>query len=154
MASNSMIFRSGNQFTSYQSQTPQNARTQKISFDQALKEEKDLDVRLPRFERNGSSSGSSMEDKLEQEAESSFDESLQAMIEEQSLMNQRNQHYCVGRHNLANKFQRLVRSDWAEMYFNKIMAVRDITDDVACQNQVKEFIDLLEQQWWPEYEKF
>lgn len=71
------------------------------------------------------------------------------MIDEQNLMNQRNHHYCQGRHNLSIKFQKLVRCDWPEMYFNKIMALRDITDDVACQNQVAEFLDLIENQWWP-----
>ena len=60
----------------------------------------------------------------------------------------------MGRHNLSSKFQKLVRCDWAEMYFNKIMALRDITNDVTCQNQVKEFLDLVENQWWPEFNKF
>ena len=69
-----------------------------------------------------------------------MNESSDTTFAEQNILLQRNHHYCKGHTNLSNKFQKLVLCDWAEMYFSQIMALRDITNDIICQNQIREFI--------------
>jgi len=83
--------------------------------------------------------------------DSSFDSALYS-VQEAKLIIQRNRHYCNP--TLMRRFQRLVRVDCAELYFNTVMALENIADDVGCQNQVADFCKYVEEVVWPEYWSF
>lgn len=71
------------------------------------------------------------------------------MIEEALLLSQRNKHYCNPK--LIKNFRRIVRTDNAELFFSKNMALKDITCERECREQVYEMIRLVEDKIFPEY---
>lgn len=66
-------------------------------------------------------------------------------------MSQRNQHYCSD--SLLNKFKRLVRMDFPDLFFTPSVCLSEIQDARRCHDEVEKFTRLLRTEIWPAYMK-
>lgn len=61
-------------------------------------------------------------------------------------------HFCND--SILKKFRMLIRLDSPELFFNKVMALDDITCEKQCLDQVKQLVDLIEKEIWPKHVEF